>query len=165
MRSSRSGEYGSDPVTIRTGRKEGKMGRTTPAGEFGLGRVLILALLIVAAICLATLALTASARAIVRTPRAPTTLTIKANGLDLSGKVKSPRLRCLGGRTISLFKQVGRKQNPRVDTRIATDTSERQGDIGVWSTGNTGIAGKLYVRTGRTPACRADISPTIRVRR
>jgi len=137
-------------------------GRTTQAGEFGLGRVMVLALLVLAASCLATLALTASAQAIVR---APTTLTIRANGLDLSGKVKSPRLRCLGGRTIRLFKQVGREQNPRVDTRIATDTSERQGDIGVWSTGNTGIAGKLYVRTGRTTACRADTSPTIRVRR
>jgi hypothetical protein len=159
MRGCPSGEYGSDYVTIRNRRKEAKMGRTTQAGEFGLGRVMVLALLVLAASCLATLALTASAQAIVR---APTTLTIRADGLDLSGKVKSPRLRCLGGRTIRLYKQVGTEQNPSVDTRIATDTSERHGDYGVWSTGNTGIAGKLYVRTGRTTYCKADSSDTIR---
>jgi len=163
MRGYPSGEYGSDYVTIRTRRKEGKMGRrTTQAGEFGLGRVMVLALLVLAASCLATLALTASAQAIVR---APTTLTIRADGLDLSGKVKSPRLSCLGGRTIRLYKQVGTEQNPSVDRRIATDTSERRGDVGVWSTGNTGVAGKLYVRTGRTTYCKADSSDTIRVSR
>jgi len=73
MCSSPSGEYDSDPATIRTGRKEGKMGRTTQAGEFGLGRVMVLALLFLAAIGLATLAFTASAQASVR---APTFLTI-----------------------------------------------------------------------------------------
>jgi hypothetical protein len=138
------------------------MGRTTQASEFGLGRVMVLALLVLAATGLATLALTASAHAI---GRAPTTLTIVAQGTDLSGKVKSPRLSCLGGRTIRLYKQVGQVQNPSVDTRIATDTSERVGDHGEWSTGNTGIAGKLYVRTGRTTACKAGSSDTIRASR
>ena len=135
------------------------MGRPAYTGELRLGRVTILAMLVLAAIGLATLALTTSAQAVVR---APTTLTIRADGLDLSGKVKSPRLSCLGGRTIRLYKQVGTVQNPSVDQRIATDTSERQGDVGVWSTGNTGIAGKFYVRTGRTTACKADTSDTIR---
>jgi hypothetical protein len=138
------------------------MERTTQAGEFGLGRVMVFTLLVLAAICLATLALTASAQAIVR---APTTLTIRADGLDLSGKVKSPRLSCLGGRNIRLYKQVGTEQNPSVDKRIATDTSERVGDHGEWSTGNTGIAGKFYVRTGRTTACKAGSSGTIRASR
>src|SRR5215213_3635461 len=123
------------------------MGRTTQAGAYGLGRAMVLAVLLVAAISLATLALAASARA---SGRAPTTLTITAQGVDLSGKVKSPRLSCLGGRNIRLFKQVGPEQNPSVDDLIATDTSERVGTHGEWSTGNTGIAGKFYVRTGRT---------------
>ena len=139
------------------------MGRTTTqAGEFGLGRVMVIALLFVTAIGLATLALTASAQAVVR---APTTLTIRADGLDLSGKVKSPRLSCLGGRTIRLYKQVGTEQNPSVDRRIATDTSERQGDVGVWSVGNTGMEGKFYARTGATLECKSDTSPTIVARR
>src|SRR5829696_4178739 len=135
------------------------MEKTTHADRFRLGRVTVLAVAFLAAISLATLAIAASAQAIVR---APTTLTIRADGLDLSGKVKSPRLSCLGGRTIRLYKQVGAVQNPSVDKRIATDTSERVGDHGEWSTGNTGMAGKFYVRTGRTTACKADSSDTLR---
>ena len=88
----------------------------------GPGRVTILAVTFLAAICLATLALVASAQA---SGRAPTTLTIRADGLDLSGKVKSPRLGCLGGRNIKLYKQVGAVQNPSADKLIVTDTSER----------------------------------------
>jgi hypothetical protein len=123
---------------------------------------MVLALLFLAAIGLATLALTASARASVR---APTFLAIRAAGVDLSGQVRSPKLSCLGGRNIKLYKQVGTQQNLSVDKLIATDTSERVGDHGEWSTGNTGIAGKFYVRTGRTTACRAGTSDTIRARR
>jgi hypothetical protein len=138
------------------------MGRTTHAGGLRTVRVTVLALLFLAAIGLATLTHAASAEA---SRRAPTTLTITAQGLDLSGKVRSPRLGCLAGRNIRLYKQVGRVQDPSVDMRIATDTSERRGNVGVWSTGNTGIAGRFYVRTGRTLNCRAGTSDTIRARR
>lgn len=96
---------------------------------------------------------------------AKTTLTIKAEGTDLSGKVKSPKLRCVGDREIKLYKQRGSEQKPRADTLVATDTSERRGDHGEWSTGNTGMSGKFYVRTGKVPGCKADASKTIRVRR
>ena len=85
--------------------------------------------------------------------------------MDLSGKVKSPRLSCLGGRNIKLYKQVGQQQNRSVDKLIATDTSQRVGAHGEWSTGNTGIAGKFYVHTGRTTLCRAATSTTIRASR
>jgi hypothetical protein len=138
------------------------MGSTTHAGGFRMGRATVLAVLLLAAISLATLALAASAQA---RGRAPTTLTITAQGVDLSGKVLSPRLSCLGNRNIRLYKQVGQVQNPNVDTLIATDTSARNGDHGEWSTGNTGIAGKFYVRTGRTTGCRAGHSATIRAHR
>lgn len=96
---------------------------------------------------------------------AKTTLTIRADGTDLSGKVFSPKASCLGNRQVKLYKQEGAEQRPGTDTLVATDTSERQGDRGVWSTGNTGMTGKFYARTGKTSECRADASETIRVRR
>lgn len=93
---------------------------------------------------------------------AKTTLTIRAEGVDLSGAVRSQRLRCVGNRLVRLYKQQGATQNPRVDELIATDTSERQGNRGVWSTGNTGISGRFYVRTPRVPGCTGAASNTIR---
>jgi hypothetical protein len=97
--------------------------------------------------------------------RAKTTLTIKAEGVDLSGTVKSQRLSCLGERKVRVYKQVGAEQNPQTDPVIASDISERQGDHGVWSTGNTGQAGKFYARTGGTLECTGAISKTIVARR
>jgi hypothetical protein len=97
--------------------------------------------------------------------KAKTTLTIKAEGVDLSGTVESKKLSCLGGRKVKVYKQVGSEQNPKTDPVIASDISERQGNIGVWSTGNTGKSGKFYARTGGTLECRGDISQTIVARR
>lgn len=93
---------------------------------------------------------------------AKTTLTIRAQGLDLSGTVQSSKLRCVGNRNVRLYKQRGTTQNPSVDNQIAMDTSERQGNRGVWSTGNTGLSGRFYVRTARVPGCTAAVSKTIR---
>lgn len=123
-----------------------------------VGGVAILALFL-AAVALATLAFAASARA---SGAAPTFLTIRAQGLDLSGTVRSPRLHCVGNRRIRLYKQKGAGQNPSVDTLVATDISERHGDHGEWSPGNTGMRGKLYVRTARVAGCKAGASKTIR---
>lgn len=122
------------------------------------GRITVLALFL-AAIGLATLAFAASAQA---SGPAPTFLTIRAQGLDLSGKVKSPRVRCVGNRKIKLYKQKGTEQRPSVDTLVATDISERHGDHGEWSTGNTGMRGKFYVRTAKVSGCKAGASKTIR---
>ncbi|MGI9049109.1 MAG: hypothetical protein ACR2GU_07025 [Rubrobacteraceae bacterium] len=138
------------------------MVRTTFTKRLRVGRVTALALLFLVAICLATLAFTASARA---SGPAPTYLTIRAEGVDLSGKVKSPRLRCVGNRKIRLYKQLGTEQKPSSDLLVATDISERHGDYGVWSTGNTGISGKFYVRTSKVLGCRAGASKTIRASR
>jgi len=120
-----------------------------------------LAILFLGALVLATLALAAPALA---AGPAKTTLTIRAQGLDLSGTVQSSRLSCLGDRNIKLYKQRGKEQNPRTDQLIGTDTSERQGDHGKWSTGNTGMRGKFYVRTGKVPGCTGAASKTIRAR-
>src|SRR5215212_8144738 len=84
--------------------------------------------------------------------KAGTTVTIQAEGVDLNGKVK-------------VYKQKGAEQSPSTDRVIASDTSERQGDVGVWSVGNTGMEGKFYARTGATLECKADSSPAIVARR
>lgn len=119
----------------------------------------VLAVLVLAVAALAALALADPAQS--ATP-AKTTLTIRAQGLDLSGTVQSQRLRCVGNRTVRLYKQRGAAPNPSADILIATDTSERQGNRGVWSTGNTGMSGRFYVRTARVPGCTAAVSKTIR---
>lgn len=117
-----------------------------------------LAIWFLAAVALVTVAFAAPAWA----APAKTTLTIKAQGLDLSGTVQSSKGSCLGDRNIKLYKQKGREQRPGADALIATDTSERQGNRGEWSTGNTGMSGKFYARTGKVPGCTAATSKTIR---
>ena len=120
-----------------------------------------LLVLFLAAVALALLALSGPASA---AGPAKTTLTIRAQGTDLSGTVQSRRGSCLGDRNIRLYKQKGKEQRPGSDTLVATDTSERQGDHGEWSTGNTGMRGKFYVRTGKVPGCTGAASKTIRAR-
>jgi hypothetical protein len=96
---------------------------------------------------------------------APTTVTIKAEGTDLSGTVSSPRpLRCAEGRTVLLIKQIGTRGGGD-DIRFATDTASRQGDVYTWSTGTTGTPGRFYARVKRTEGCKGDTSPTVRAQR
>jgi hypothetical protein len=58
--------------------------------------------------------------------------------------------------------QLGDQQDPPNDDRIATDTSERVGDRGQWSVGNTGERdGFFYARVARSEGCRGDRSRTI----
>ena len=97
--------------------------------------------------------------------KARTTLTIQAEGVDLSGKVKSSKLSCLGNRTVKVYKQKGTQQSPSTDTVIASDISERVGDHGEWSVGNTGMEGKFYARTRGNLECTGATSTTIVARR
>ena len=97
--------------------------------------------------------------------KARTTLTIQAEGVDLSGKVKSSKLSCLGNRMVKVYKQKGTQQSPSTDTVIASDISERVGDHGEWSVGNTGMEGKFYARTRGTIECTGATSTTIVARR
>lgn len=97
--------------------------------------------------------------------KARTTLTIQAEGVDLSGKVKSSKLSCLGNRMVKVYKQKGTQQSPSTDTVIASDISERVGDHGEWSVGNTGMEGKFYARTRGTLECTGATSTTIVARR
>jgi hypothetical protein len=92
---------------------------------------------------------------------AETKVTFRPDNGDFHGSVISPRLnRCADNRTVKVYRQRGRRQNPGQEDVVAKDTSELQGDRGVWSTGNTGLDGKFYARAGRTPGCKADASRT-----
>jgi hypothetical protein len=108
----------------------------------------------------AALALTGSAQA---SGLASTTVTITGQNGDYSGTVTSPRLhKCADQRTITVYKQNGPRQNPRVDATIGSDTAELHGHHAVWSIGNSGFrSGKFYARASTTPGCAAAASKTI----
>jgi hypothetical protein len=88
---------------------------------------------------------------------APVTVTIQAQGTDLSGTVSSPRAACEAGRNVIVIKQVGVRGGGD-DIRFAMDTSDSDGD---WSTGNTGTEGRFYAKVKKNAQCRADLSPTV----
>ena len=99
--------------------------------------------------------------------KAGTTVTIKAEGVDLFGKVKSTKLSCLGNRTVKVYKQKGSFPDPRGrDKKLFKDQSNRNGH---WDTGNTGQAqGKFYALAERTVSheqivCKRGVSKTIKV--
>jgi hypothetical protein len=86
------------------------------------------------------------------------TVTITAEGTDMSGVVKSSRpAQCAANRTVKVFKLVDGEPH-----LWASDTSS---DTGEWSTGNTGTPGRFFAKVGKKPGCKGDVSPTIRVRR
>lgn len=107
---------------------------------------------------------TASARtAPAAVPRSgtATTVTIKAEGVDLSGTVKSTRQSCVTGRTVSVFKQIGTRGGGE-DQKFASKAASANGS---WDTGNTGVAGHVYAKVKATTTCGGDTSPTIRATR
>jgi hypothetical protein len=120
---------------------------------------------LMALVMLAALTATMTSNPVKAATKAGTTVTIQAEGVDLFGKVKSTKLSCLGNRTVKVYKQKGTTQSPSTDLVIASDTSERVGDHGEWSVGNTGMEGKFYARTRATLSCKGDTSPTIVARR
>ena len=91
-------------------------------------------------------------------------VTIKAEGTDLSGEVRSTRLACKSDRTVVVFKQVGARGGGD-DRRFASDTSGLQGGRWVWSTGNTGTEGRFYAKVKAKPGCKVAVSRTIRATR
>jgi len=91
-------------------------------------------------------------------------VTIRAEGLDLSGTVRSPRAACEGDRKVVVLKVVGTRGGGD-DIRFASDTTEVQNGVGVWSTGNTGTKGRFYAKIRKSGACAGDASPTVRATR
>ncbi len=113
------------------------------------------AALAISALALAGLAGTASAAA-----KAPTKVLIQAESGGFHGTVKSPRLTCRSERLVVVYKQLGSKQRPGTDQRVAMDTTEENGE---WDLGNPGLhTGRYYARAIATPECRAANSITLR---
>ena len=92
--------------------------------------------------------------------KARTVVTIKADGTDLSGTVKSKRKACKDGRKVYLYLQRGARGGGN-DELFATDTTELDDGVGEWETGNLGFEGKFYATVKRTPKCKAAASRTV----
>ena len=96
---------------------------------------------------------------------ARSTVTIQAEGVDLSGTLSSTRDACVDGRKVIVFKQVGTRGGGN-DVKFASDTAELDEDgFGEWNVGNTGTEGKFYAKVRKTSLCKADTSPTVRAER
>jgi hypothetical protein len=94
-----------------------------------------------------------------------TSVTIKVEGRDFSGSVRSPDpATCAEGRKVILFKQIGSEQDRSADQRVASDTASLNGDRYEWSTGNTGQRGNFYARVRKTAECKGDTSRTLHTR-
>lgn len=120
----------------------------------------------VAAAVALTAGLAAAGTASAGATRADSTVTIRTENGDFSGQVKSGRpAKCADERKVVVFKQVGDRQNPKRDERVASDTSSLNGDRYEWNTGNTGLQGKFYARIVRTADCQPDTSETVRASR
>ncbi len=107
---------------------------------------------------LAAVALTGLVATAEAAPKARVTVTIQAQGVELSGVVKSrnPAL-CAANRKVKVFKVVGGEPH-----LFATDTTNETGPAPyTWNTGNTGQEGKFFAKVSAKPGCRADVSPTI----
>src|SRR5690349_15192529 len=77
-----------------------------------------------------------------QTAGASVTVTITAQGTDMSGTVDSAHpILCAAHRTVKVYRVVRGVAHP-----FASDTTERQGDTFVWSTGNTGTEGLFFAR-------------------
>ena len=90
----------------------------------------------------------------------PTKVTIVAESGGFYGAVKSSKPTCKSERTVLVFKQLGAKQRPASDQRVAMDTT---GEDGEWNIGNPGLrSGRFYARAVRTPDCLGANSITLR---
>jgi hypothetical protein len=111
---------------------------------------------------LAAFASLAVASAAGASTRADTGVTIKGPG-NVYGYVLSERASCQVGRIVRVYKQTGSTQNPAVDTKMATATSEQQGNKGKWDLGNPGFPhGKDYAMARKTPRCAPGFSKTVK---
>lgn len=90
----------------------------------------------------------------------PTKVTIVAESGGFYGAVKSSNSTCKSERAVLVFKQLGAKQRPATDQRVAMDTT---GEDGEWNIGNPGLrSGRYYARAVRTLDCKPANSITLR---
>jgi len=91
---------------------------------------------------------------------ARTIVTIKGPDGDFHGKIKSQDPGCLEDRLVRLF--MSDSADGPFERTGNSDTSDQQGDVGVWSMGNTGLRdGFFYAKAQKTPDCRGGQSRVI----
>jgi hypothetical protein len=113
-----------------------------------------LAFLLVAVVAAISLALTGLATA---GTAARTIVTIQGPDGDFQGKIRSQDPGCLGDRLVRLF--MSDSADGPFERTGNSDTSEQQGNVGVWSLGNTGLRdGFFYAKAKATPGCRGGRS-------
>lgn len=105
----------------------------------------------------AAMVVTALTAGIAVAGRSRTTVTIKGPNGDFNGKIKSVNPDCLGDRTVRLF--MASSANGPFERTGNSDTSSVQGEVGVWSMGNTGLRdGFFQARAKKTDECRGGRS-------
>ncbi|TYL45188.1 hypothetical protein FXB39_19570 [Nocardioides sp. BGMRC 2183] len=112
-----------------------------------------LAATLVATLATAALTPALAAPAVAAAP-AKSTVTIKATGVELSGKVKSKRRVCVVNRTVLVYKVLNDGNH-----LFSSDVTDEQGR---WNTGNTGQEGTFFAKVKKTTKCKADKSPRVR---
>jgi hypothetical protein len=91
---------------------------------------------------------------------ATTQVTIKYNGDGFQGKVKSSKAKCVKNRTVKVYKQSGKVQDPSSDTKFYKDTTDSDGH---WDTGTSGqVHGKFYAYAPKITGCKKGFSPTVK---
>jgi hypothetical protein len=96
---------------------------------------------------------------------AETTVTIRSEGGDPVGTVKSPNEgKCADDRLVKIYKQKGGEQGGGDDvyTGVSDSTSFSNGKYR-WSVGQPGLEGKHYARAPKKPGCEGDRSKTIQL--
>jgi hypothetical protein len=72
---------------------------------------------------------------------------------------------CADGRTVNLFKEKGKKPNPKRDVKVDQSTAfKNSADKYRWEARSYGLhPGHFYARAPATPACQADNSKTVHI--
>jgi hypothetical protein len=87
-------------------------------------------------------------------------------GGGFEGWVYSPKPgKCADGRTVKLFKQKGKKPNPKQDKKVDTAQAQKKANGKYkWEMRHYGPQpGQYYARIPKTSACQADNSPTVHI--
>jgi hypothetical protein len=92
-------------------------------------------------------------------------VTLKAPDGGFKGWVFSTKPgKCADGRTVTLFKEKGKKPNPKRDVNVYQTQAFKQNGKYKWlSTGYDFHRGHFYARVPATPACQADNSKTVHI--
>lgn len=117
--------------------------------------------MLLAALVAAALVCALGASLAVAASSAKTTLTIEFAPGGLSGSVSSQQPGCTGKRMVVVYRQQGRKQDPKSDQRVGSDRSDGWQAGHGWSV-KQGGTGRYYAVVDARKGCAAARSRTVR---